>query len=43
MKIPDKCKDCIYLKLYKDYVNCMLTHPLNLANGCPNKKKDQYI
>ncbi len=48
MNIPNNCKDCIYLKIYtfnKTNIKepkCMLTHPLSLANGCPNKRKDSF-
>lgn len=42
MNIPEKCKDCAFFKIDdkdNDY-KCMLSHNLNLAAGCPNKKKN---
>lgn len=46
MNIPEKCKDCAYLKyIYNDKeqnIKCMLGHPFSLAAGCPNKTEDIY-
>lgn len=47
MDIPERCKDCTFLKfLYKDsneqFPACMLGHTFTLAAGCPNKRKDSY-
>lgn len=47
MNIPEKCKDCTFLRfLYKDeheqFPACMLGHSLSLAPGCPNKKQSNY-
>ena len=42
MNIPEKCKDCAFFSIIKDTneLKCMLSHNLNLAAGCPNKKKN---
>lgn len=47
MNVPDKCKDCMFLKYNiktdnKSIPVCMLSHPFSLAGGCPNKKTDSY-
>jgi len=47
MNVPEKCKDCIYLRYNITENNnsipvCMLSHPFSLANGCPNKSKDMH-
>ena len=43
MNIPDKCKDCTFFRIdidiNKNTYKCMLNHNLELAQGCPNKKK----
>lgn len=46
-KIPDKCLDCRFFRLLYDddgnkKFNCMLSKPLILAFGCPNREKDNY-
>ena len=38
MNIPERCKDCIFFK--DNEYRCMLSHNLDLAAGCPNKKKN---
>lgn len=44
MNIPEKCKDCVFFQINNDnIIKCMLGHSLNLANGCPNKKINNYI
>ena len=46
MTVPERCKDCAYLKyIYTDKeqsIKCMLGHNLALSAGCPNKLKDLY-
>lgn len=46
MTVPEKCKDCIYLRyIYTDKeqsIKCMLGHSFTLAAGCPNKMRDLY-
>lgn len=46
-KIPDKCLDCRFFRwLFDDEGNkkfgCMLSKPLILAFGCPNKETDNF-
>lgn len=43
MNIPEKCKNCIFFQINNDNIKCMLGHSLSLANGCPNKKTNNYI
>jgi len=41
MNIPEKCKDCIFFNIKdNNEYRCMLSHNLDLAAGCPNKKKN---
>jgi len=40
MNIPEKCKDCIFFNIKDNEYRCMLSHNLDLAAGCPNKKKN---
>lgn len=41
MNIPEKCKDCTFFHIDKDNeYKCMLSHNLDLAAGCPNKRKN---
>ena len=43
MNIPERCKDCIFLKdielTRNDNFGCMLGHSLSTALGCPNQEK----
>ena len=47
MNVPERCKDCAFLRYVvtannKSVPKCMLSHPFNLASGCPNKRKEMY-